>query len=355
MSDKFLTDMARKFGDDKVSFLASRPPLDAVSTGSLALDYIIGPYCPGIPLGRLSQIYGSEGAGKSLLCCQILAEAQKRDLATFLVDRERHYTASWFERFGGDSDRVYDLQPATVEDCFDMVEAAAEHVRGDYDGGVFVIDSLQSLPTITQFEADTGTAEGLAATARFLSNRLGRYIEKIDRGHLALISVGQIRENPAPFIKQIDREYTPGGNALMHYSVLRLKMHPKSRIFEKDEETGDEYGVGFTATVETHKNDVGGMAPYKFIEIDFRDGSGSDDTRALFQIAKNIGLLERSGSWYNVPSVGGKFQGQTNWEEFVQDHPELVERIKESAFDPDTVLRHEAERVAGDEDSVGGD
>lgn len=350
MSDDFLKSVVGQFGEKSVSFLARRPPLQAISTGSIAVNAAIGPYCPGVPLGRLSQIFGSEGSGKSLLCCQILGEAQRQGYATFLVDRERHYTKDWFERFGGDSEKVYDLQPATLEDCFSMVESAAHYTRDNYKGGVFVIDSLQSLPTATQFEADSGTAEGLSALARYLSARLGRYIEHIDRGNLALVVVGQRRENPAPFVRVIDREYTPGGNALMHFSVLRLKMTAKARIYETDEDTGEEYGVGFTTRVEVIKNDVGGLAPGKVIELDFMDGSGSDDTRSLFQIAKNLGIIEQAGAWYRVPLVDGKFQGRDNWAQFVSQYPQLREEIQSAAFDPDRVLPFEAARVTDRED-----
>lgn len=345
MSDPFVARIAKELGEKSVSFLAERPPLDAVSTGSVALNATIGPYCPGIPLGRLSQILGSEGSGKSLLCCQILAEAQARGLATFLIDRERHYTSEWFERFGGDAEKVYDLQPATTEDGFAMVEEAAKFTGENFEGGIFVIDSLQSLPTATQFEADTGSSEGLAAQARFLSARLGRYVEHIDRGHLGLIVVGQIRDNPSPFARLDDRQYSPGGNALKHYSVLRLEMHARARILEKDPDSGEEYGVGFTSSVEVVKNDVGGMAPRKVVELDFRDGTGSDDTHALFRLAKTLGIVEQSGAWYSVPIVGKKFQGKDNWVEFVKEHPALVEEITRMAFDPEIVLPHEAERV----------
>lgn len=347
-AQSFIDAMSKQFGDGAANVLGERPPTQAVSTGSLAIDYLVGPYCPGFPLGQLSQVFGTEQSGKSLLCCQALAKAQAQGLPVFLVDREMHYTPQWFERFGGDKSSVFDLHPQTIEDCFGMVEGAAQHITDiGAPGGLFVIDSLQSLPTRTMYEDDTGTGEGLSAVARYLSNRLGRYIDKIWAPRMGLIVVGQLRESPSPYAK--DRQYTPGGNALKHYSVLRIKMRHKSVITVK--EAGYENRVGFETVVTTTKNDVGGRAPYKETIVKFYDGTGATDDDALFQIARETGLVTGgSAGWFEVEGQG-KFRGEKGWPEFLAGHDAIRQAIMDRAFDPEIVLRNETARVSQSTDS----
>lgn len=347
-AQKFIDAVNKKLGDGAANVLGERPPVRAVSTGSLGIDYLIGPYCPGFPLGQLSQVFGTEQSGKSLLCCQAAARAQQDGLPVFLVDREMHYTPQWFERFGGDKDAVFDLHPQTVEDCFGLVEEASDYItEAGLPGGLFIIDSLQSLSTRTAYEDDSATAEGLSAVARFLSARLGRYIDKIWSPRLGLIVVGQIRTSPSPYVK--DRDYTPGGSALKHFSVLRIQMKHKSVITVKED--GYENRIGFEVVVTTKKNDVGGRAPGKETLIKFYDGTGATDDDALFQIARETRLVTGGAAgWFEVEGFG-KFRGEKGWPEFLASHQEIRKTITDRAFDPEIVLRNETARVSQSTDS----
>ena len=347
-AQKFIDAVNKKHGPGAANVLGARPPIKAVSTGSLGINYLIGPYCPGFPLGQLSQVFGTEQSGKSLLCCQAAAQAQKSGIPVFLVDREMHYTPEWFERFGGDKDKVFDLHPQTVEDCFGMLETAAEYITEQgLPGGLFIIDSLQSLPTRTMYEDDTGTGEGLSAVARYLSSRLGRFVDKIWEPRLGLVVVGQFRESPNPYAS--DRQYTPGGNALKHYSVLRIKMRHKRIITVKEE--GYENRIGFEVVVSITKNDVGGRAPGKETIIKFYDGTGATDDDALFQIARETGLITGGAAgWFEVEGTG-KFHGEKRWPEFLAGHEEIRQVIMDRAFDPEIVLRNETIRVSQSVDS----
>ena len=347
-AQKFIDRVSKKFGEGAANVLGERPPIQAVSTGSLGINYLIGPYCPGFPLGQLSQVFGDEQSGKSLLCCQAAAQAQQSGLPVFLVDREMHYTPQWFERFGGDKDKVFDLHPKTVEDCFGMVEEASDYITAEgFPGGLFIIDSLQSLPTLTQYEDDSSTAEGLAAVARYLSSRLGRYIDKIWEPRLGLVVVGQIRTSPSPYVR--DKEYTPGGSALKHYSVLRLMLRHKSII--KVKEGAYENRIGFEVTVTTKKNDVGGRAPGKQTIIKFYDGTGATDDDALFQIARETGLITGGAAgWFEVEGIG-KFHGEKKWPDFLAGNEQIRQAIMDRAFDPEIVLRNETARISQSTDS----
>ncbi len=328
--------IAKKSGmeDDRISVLSSRPPIQHISTGSLAIDCAIGPKCPGIPQGQLTQFYGGEGSGKSLLMCQIMSEAQKLDLPVFLIDREVHYTPDWFERFGGDASKVIDLQPQTIEQMIEqLVHILDAMEQTNTRGGLFVIDSLQALPTEKIYNADMFTNDRLAASAAILAARLPAIIDRIHRNNLTIVSVGQLRETPDTYGKQ----YTPGGNALKHFTVLRLFMRFKAPILEKLE-NGEEISIGFTSFIRTDKNNVGGLPRGTSTEVDFRAYGGADDTNALLKIAMQAGIVEQSGAWFKITDTDIKFHGKKNWPKHCADSA-IRERIKEYAFDPEVQLK----------------
>lgn len=337
---KKLVDKSSGLEDGSFSLLSSRPPLECISTGSLAIDALIGPGCPGIPLGRLTQVFGAEQAGKSLLMCLIMAQAQKDGFPVFLVDREVHYTPEWFERFGGDAGKVVDLQPQTVEQCIDTLILILQSMEEtNTQGGLFVIDSLQSLPTEKMFNADLATKEQLAASAKIFSDRLPGLMYRMEQAKLAVVSVGQIRDNPSPFARLEDRVYTPGGNALKHFTVLRLLMQYLGPILEKDE-NGEENSVGFTSRVSLVKNNVGGIVKGRAVDVDFMNYGGADDTNALFEIARKGGLISGGPTWFYYEDEEGKevkFQGKKNWKPHCKGA--LLDRIKELAFDAEFQLK----------------
>ena len=59
-----------KLGDSKVI------STEAVSTGSLGLDFALG--IGGFPKGRIIEIYGPESSGKTTLAIHAIAEVQKK-------------------------------------------------------------------------------------------------------------------------------------------------------------------------------------------------------------------------------------------------------------------------------------
>lgn len=326
--------LSAKSGMDaaRVNILADRPPVECISTGSLAVDVAIGPYCPGFPKGQLSQVFGGEGSGKSLLMCMAMASAQREGLPVFLVDREVHYTPEWFERFGGDASKVIDLQPETIEQCIEMLNHILEAMeKTGQIGGLFVIDSLQALPTEKMYNADIETKDRLAASAGILSDRLPGLIDRIHRNKLAIVSVGQIRDTPDLYGKQ----YTPGGNALRHFTVLRLFMRYARAILEKID--GEEITKGFTSVIRVDKNNVGGRPKGWTTEVDFLLYGGADDTSALLEIAMQAGIVTRAGAWYKIEGTDIKFQGKNAWSEHCDE--EIRDRIKAYAFDPNIQLK----------------
>jgi len=68
----------KRFGKGSIMKMGvnTLPPIEAIPTGSLALDLALG--IGGIPRGRITEIFGPESSGKTTLAQHIIAEAQKK-------------------------------------------------------------------------------------------------------------------------------------------------------------------------------------------------------------------------------------------------------------------------------------
>ena len=87
--DTAITQIERSYGKGSImrmgedSFASS---IGAIPTGAMNLDAAIG--IGGIPRGRISEIYGPESSGKTTLCLQVIANAQRLGGIAAFVDAE---------------------------------------------------------------------------------------------------------------------------------------------------------------------------------------------------------------------------------------------------------------------------
>src|SRR6266511_1526740 len=87
MLDVALAQVERQFGKGAVMRLGEHPAgqgIATIPTGSLALDIALG--IGGIPRGRIVEVYGPEGSGKTTVCLHIIAEAQRSGGIAVFVD-----------------------------------------------------------------------------------------------------------------------------------------------------------------------------------------------------------------------------------------------------------------------------
>ena len=83
-----IKDIEKEFGKGAIMRLGDRvhEKIDAIPTGSLALDYALG--VGGIPRGRVTEIFGPGSSGKTTLSLHIIAEAQKLGGQVAFIDAE---------------------------------------------------------------------------------------------------------------------------------------------------------------------------------------------------------------------------------------------------------------------------
>ena len=76
--DLAMSQIEKQFGQGAIMRLGDENaiiPVETIPTGSLSLDIGLG--VGGVPRGRIIEIFGPEGSGKTTLVSSIIAEAQK--------------------------------------------------------------------------------------------------------------------------------------------------------------------------------------------------------------------------------------------------------------------------------------
>ncbi|HPV33435.1 MAG TPA: ATPase domain-containing protein, partial [Candidatus Paceibacterota bacterium] len=130
-----------KFGDEAIMKLGDKPKvgIDAVPTGSLALDAALG--VGGVPRGRIIEIFGPESSGKTTLALHIVAQAQKKGGVCAFIDAEHALDPEYSKRLGVQTEELLISQPDYGEQALDIAESLVRSGKID----VVVIDSVAAL------------------------------------------------------------------------------------------------------------------------------------------------------------------------------------------------------------------
>src|SRR5712691_5981798 len=101
MLDVTLAQIEKQYGKGAVMRLGEHPAgqgISVIPTGSLALDVALG--IGGIPRGRIVEVYGPEGSGKTTVCLHIIAEAQKSGGIAIFIDGEHALDPGYSQTLG---------------------------------------------------------------------------------------------------------------------------------------------------------------------------------------------------------------------------------------------------------------
>lgn len=282
-------------------------PCMIIPTGSLALDHALG--VGGYPRGRIVEIFGTEGAGKTTLTLEAIASAQKNGGSAIFIDAEHSLDPEYARSIGVDMDKLLVSQPDSGEQVMDVAES---FLRASVD--MVVVDSVAALAT--EEELSKGPDEHtIGSQARLMSQSLRR-LKSISK-KAVIIFVNQIREKIGLMFGS--PEVTPGGRALKFYASIRLDIRRKSPIKE------DSAIVGHGATVKVIKNKV--ATPFRVADIAIRYGKGICKADELIDFAVKHDLMSLSGSWYSYDGerIG---QGKHFAVAFMNEHPALMTQIE---------------------------
>lgn len=270
-----------------------------VSTGSTVLDAIISNQREGgVPGGKIFEMFGGSGSGKSLLAAHILANTQKRGGIGVYIDTENAADPNFLEVIGIKPDEGFlYVQEHRVEQVFNIVEKVINKVR-DKDSDKLVtimVDSIAAMTTEKENEEDYDK-EGFATDkAIVLSKSMRKITNLLGRENILLGFTNQIRDNVGTMY---GKDYvTPGGHAIKFHSSVRLHLRDAKAKYERI--NGQNRQVGATLKPKVEKNRLG--PPGRSCEFDLYFNSGIDDLGSIFETLKNYDAIKHTGAgWYKV-------------------------------------------------------
>jgi len=304
----------KQFGKGAIMRLGQKgaiQPIEAISTGSISIDYALG--VGGFPRGRVVEVFGPESSGKTTLALQVVAEAQRRGGMAAFVDAEHALDASYAQKLGVDIENLLVSQPDNGEQALEIVEVLIRSNGVD----VVVVDSVAALVPKSEIEGDMGDPS-MGLQARLMSQALRKLTGAVAKSNTCLIFINQLREKIGVMFG--NPETTTGGRALKFYSSVRVDIRRIASI--KD---GDAV-VGGRTRVKIVKNKV--APPFREAEFDVMYGEGISRTGDLLDLAVDKRIVEKSGAWFAY--AGERLgQGRENAKQFLKDNPEIYKAIDE--------------------------
>ncbi len=315
--DAAIAHLEKTYGKGAVMRLGQSPDMnvEAVSTGSMQLDMALG--IGGLPKGRIVEIYGPESSGKTTVALHCVAEAQKAGGNAAFIDVEHALDPVYAKALGVDIDNLLVSQPDSGEQALEIAEALVR--SGAID--CIVLDSVAAMVTKAEIDGVMGDTH-VGLLARLMSQAMRKLTSVISRTNCVAIFINQVREKIG--VMYGNPETTTGGRALKFYSSVRLEVR-KGEVIKG---AGGE-SIGAQCKVKIVKNKV--APPFKEVVFDLMFGKGIDRTGEVCDMAVNLGVINKSGSWfsYNGEKIG---QGRDKAKEFLNTHPDIMAEVEKAVM-----------------------
>ena len=308
-----LGQIEKQFGKGSIMKLGDFQAMnvEAIPTGALSLDIALG--IGGIPRGRIVEVYGPESSGKTTLALHMIAEAQKLGGEAAFIDAEHALDPVYAKHLGVDIDNLIVSQPDTGEQALEIAEALVR--SGALD--VIVIDSVAALVPKAEIDGDMGDSH-IGLQARLMSQALRKLAGAINKSKCVIVFINQLREKVGVLFG--NPETTAGGRALKYYASVRLDIRKVENIKQDGEVVGNR------ARVKVVKNKV--APPFREAEFDIVYGKGISKEGNILDIAVNLDIIEKSGSWFGYK--GERIaQGRENVKKYLQENPDIAKEIEE--------------------------
>jgi recombination protein RecA len=319
--DTALASLTKRFGDGAIMRLgdATHLEVEVISTGSLSLDIALG--VGGIPRGRVTEIYGPDGSGKTTIAQHIVAEAQKAGGVAAYIDMEHALDPRYAGACGVDVDNLYIAQPDTGEQALEIAETLVRSGAVD----VVVIDSVAALVPRMEIEGEMGDSHpGLQA--RLMSQALRKLAGSIKQSNTSMVFTNQLREKIGVMFGS--PETTSGGRALKFYASVRLDVRRIAGIKDRGEVIGNR------TRVRVKKNKV--APPFRVAEFDIIYGEGISLEGDILDLGVEYDIIEKRGSYYYYEE-DLLAQGRENTKEVLRDDPDIASKI-EAEIREETIL-----------------
>ena len=287
-----------------------QPNVEAIPTGSLALDLALG--IGGVPRGRIIEIYGPESSGKTTLALHVLAQAQKMGGEVAFVDAEHALDPTYARALGVKIEDMLISQPDTGEQALEITEALVR--SGAID--VVVVDAVAALVPRAEIEGEMGDSF-VGLHARLMSQALRKLTGIIAKTNTVVIFINQLREKVG--VMYGNPEVTTGGRALKFYASVRIDVRRIETL-----KSGGEM-IGNRTRAKVVKNKV--APPFREAEFDIMYGEGISKLGEMLDLGVKLDLVQKSGSWFNMGEVR-LGQGRDAAKQYLRDHPDEADALE---------------------------
>lgn len=315
--ESLIVELEKNFGKGKVIPLGvnMHNNVPVTSTGSLKLDMGLN---GGFPQGKIIEIFGEEGSGKTTLALHAIAQAQVQGLTSAFIDMEHAFNRDYAEQIGVDTENLLFTQPDYGEEALMILEKLIESGKVKFA----VVDSVSALIPKAELEGEVGESK-MGLQARMMAQAMRKIVGKANKNNCTVIFINQIREKIGVMFG--DPTTTPGGFALKFAASQRLRTYVGVKL--KDGETI----VGHVIRISILKNKIG--SPHRKVELNLIYGYGFNRLSEMLEIAVERDIVKKAGGgWYSYgeTKLG---QGTDKVLALLNDNPELLSEIEKKIFE----------------------
>jgi len=314
--DAALKQIEKNYGAGSIMKLAGDQISRAkgIPTGALSLDLALGGQ--GMPSGRICELFGPEGSGKTTLALHVIASAQKGGGVAAFIDAEHALHPIWARTLGVNLENLLVSQPDTGEQALEICELLIRSNAVD----VIVVDSVAALIPKAEIEGEMGQSH-VGLQARLMSQAMRKLTGAIAKSRTCVIFINQIRMKIGVMFG--NPETTPGGRALKFYSSVRVDVRRISTIKDGDQ------AVGTHVRARVVKNKV--APPFRTAEFDIMFDGGISAEGDLIDLGVEHGIVSKQGAWFSFGDVR-LGQGREKAKVFLAENQDLAEEIKTSVL-----------------------
>lgn len=306
----------KSYGKGTVLTLDSKTSGDynVISTGSLGFDHIaLG--TGGFVEGKVYELMGWEGTGKSTICGHAAAECQKKGGIVAYIDAEHAVDKHYFEALGVDTSKMLFAQPSCGEEGFQI----ALELINTGEVKLVIIDSDSSLMPKKVVDGEVGDS-AIGKKAVLNNNAYPKLKNACSENGVCLIVISQFREKIGVMFG--NPTTTQGGHALKYYTDVRIEV---SKSLSKE---GDDV-VGNVTKIKVVKNKMG--APYRLCSFNIIYGLGIDKGAEILDLMNQYGIGRKYGQTFTFKDIKyplETFIDMLSEEEFYKEVTEsIVEKI----------------------------
>lgn len=305
--------LRKKFGDDAAMTFdnVGITKVDVIPSGSLKLDRILG--IGGWPRGRVTLLWGDYSSGKSTICLQAVANAQKQGLVCAYVDMEHSLDPIYAEALGCNMKELILLQPNGGEEALEAIKLLAQEKAAD----LIILDSIVACVPASELEGELADMN-IGRQAKLFSSFFKQVTPALEIANCALICTNQVRQAPG---KYGDASVLPCGEAQKFFASIICRTRRQQSQKEESKE-GDV--IANQISVTTEKNKL--APPFRKAELMIYYGKGFSADNEMLDMAVDFDIIQKNGAFYKYKgeNIG---QGSVKAKLWLNEHLDIKENI----------------------------